>query len=60
MTNIYGVADWRYEFVRGGSDATHKFILGLSNAIFMMTNIYKVTKIFKDDQKLIASAKIAL
>jgi hypothetical protein len=26
-----GVADWRYEFVRGGSAATHKFIPGLSN-----------------------------
>jgi hypothetical protein len=27
-----GVADWRDEFVRGGGAATHKFILGLSNA----------------------------
>jgi hypothetical protein len=24
--------DWRYEFVRGGGAATHKFIPGLSNA----------------------------
>jgi hypothetical protein len=28
----FGVADWRDEFVRGGYAATHKFILGLSNA----------------------------
>jgi hypothetical protein len=27
-----GVADWRYEFVRGGGATTHKFIPGLSNA----------------------------
>jgi hypothetical protein len=27
-----GAADWRYEFVRGGAAATHKFIPGLSNA----------------------------
>jgi hypothetical protein len=28
----FGAADWRDEFVRGGYAATHKFILGLSNA----------------------------
>jgi hypothetical protein len=30
-----GVADWRYEFVRGGGAATHKFIPGLSNAYIL-------------------------
>jgi hypothetical protein len=29
-----GVADWWYEFLRGGSSATQKFIPGLSNALF--------------------------
>jgi hypothetical protein len=28
-----GVADWRYEFLRGGGAATQKFIPGLSNAV---------------------------
>jgi hypothetical protein len=29
---VVEVADWRYEFVRGGGATTHKFIPGLSNA----------------------------
>jgi hypothetical protein len=32
MINNWGVADFRYEFVCGGTAATHKFIPGLSNA----------------------------
>jgi hypothetical protein len=35
---IFGVADWLYEFVRGGGAATHKFIPGLSNAGFWIAS----------------------